>query len=399
MAAGITGLTQTAVAALFAGASESVLESKWHQPFSEPARSKIAPQLAVALIASGLAYVEAAPFTETVSESRWHQPWSEPVRRRFVPPAQQPPLAFQPGPADPYGWFAALAEPVRTRALAVAQRPAFTTDPLPRVSFSWWSWLSEPVRVRPALPTGEHQVSPFDEDIVFADRWFAWWSEPVVKARPRLAESSQQWLAFPPPFSAGAVQSEWSGPAPSLVRFQYQAQARPPWPDINVSWLPPLAEPVRVKPALRAALQRYEVSYDPQPFPFLGGGGGWWPDGRTTEDRPRPVVRRPSSVVRREVAPKVEPPTFADVIGAQRPTRLADVLGTAFAPGLDALAPPALDLYLPAASSLRAPAPHAATTSAAIDAIHDHVDALDAAEALQALDELVKGPPNFGPVD
>src|ERR1043166_223723 len=79
MPAGITGLTQTAVAALFT-AGEPVLEAKWHQPLSEPVRQKIAPQLAVALIVSGLAYVEGAPFPEKVTERRWHQPWAEPGR-------------------------------------------------------------------------------------------------------------------------------------------------------------------------------------------------------------------------------------------------------------------------------------------------------------------------------
>src|ERR1700758_5006612 len=108
----ITGLTQTAVAALFAGASESVLESKWHQPFSEPVRQRIAPQLAVALIASGLAYVAAASVAGAGTQDRCHQPWSEPVR---------------------------------TRALAPAHQQTFVPDPQPRVSFAWWAWLSEPV--------------------------------------------------------------------------------------------------------------------------------------------------------------------------------------------------------------------------------------------------------------
>lgn len=418
MPAGIVGLAQTAVAAL---AGEPVTESRWHAPWSEPVRSRIAPQLAVALIASGLAYVEAAPFAERVTEDRWHQAWSEPVRTRWLPPAEQQPLAFQPGPADPYGWYAPLsepvriraalptpeqhvfefepapfvsfgwwaplAEPVRTRLLATAHRQACVPDPLPRVSFSWWNWLSEPVRIRPALPSGEQQVSPFDEEIVWADRWFAWWSEPVVKARPRLVEAAQQWLAFPPPFNAGAVQSEWAGPPPSLVRFQYQAQARPPWPDINIAFAVAWSEPVRVRPALFAGSQQV-LAFDPQPFPFLGGGGGWYlpdptrPPSETGEPR---KVKKPGSP--REVAPKVEPPTFAEVLDSQQPAKLADVFGANFAEQLGRVGPPALDLYVPpgtAADTVQ----KVSIPPARIDAIADEVDARDAMEALQALDEL-----------
>jgi hypothetical protein len=353
---GLTGLAQTAVAALFAGAGESVVESKWHQPLSEPPRGKIAPQLAVALIASGLVYVAAAPFAEAVTEDRWHQPWSEPVR---------------------------------TRALAAPQRQALAPDPLPRVSFGWWVWLAE----------------------------------PVVKARPRLLEALQQHLAFAPPFNAGAVQSDWSGPPPSLVRLQYQAQARPPWPDINLGWLPPLAEPlrarppviipapeqqfqpfdediifvdrwfawwsepVRVKPALGAASQQV-LALDPQPFPFLGGGGGWYlpdPNGAPARRIKKPGAPRP-------VEPEVAPPSFADVLGSQQPAQLADLLGAAFAPLLAELRPPVLDLWTPPFSApgsspgqaVPALARQARTRPAVIDDIQDRLDAM---AALRLLDE------------
>src|SRR5215467_10436062 len=79
----------------------TVTEDRWHQPWSEPVRWRIAPQLAVALIASGLAYVAAAPFAETVTEDRWHQPWSEPIvkaKPRLLEAHQQI-LAWQPAPS------------------------------------------------------------------------------------------------------------------------------------------------------------------------------------------------------------------------------------------------------------------------------------------------------------
>jgi hypothetical protein len=347
---GITGLTQTAVADVFTGAPEPGLESKWHQPFSEPVRQKIAPQLAVALIASGLAYVGAAPFAEAVTEDRWHQPWSEPVRTRFMPPAHQ---------------------------------QARAPDLLP----------------------------PFAETVT-EGRWHQPFSEPV-RRRPRLLEALHQNLAFAPPFSAGAVQSEWSGPAPSLVRFQYQAQARPPWPDINVAWLPPLAEPARIRPPviipapeqqfqpfdediifadrwfawwsepvrLKPALgtgNQHAPAFGPQPFPFVPGSGGWY-----EPDEPRPRVRKPGAP--REITPKIAPPSFADVLGNQLPTRLADVFGSGFAKQLAELRPPAPDLYMgePVPASARQAAP-----PGVIDAIADEIDARDAIEAVHALEQL-----------
>src|ERR1043166_1464175 len=95
---------------------ETITEDKWHQGWTNPVRHKIAPQLAVALIASGLAYVEAAPFPETVTESRWHQPWSEPVRiKPALPAGEQQALAFHPAPLVPFGWRPGVSEPGRVR--------------------------------------------------------------------------------------------------------------------------------------------------------------------------------------------------------------------------------------------------------------------------------------------
>jgi hypothetical protein len=150
MAAGITGLTQTAVAALVPSASEPVLESKWHQPFSEPVRQRIAPQLAVALIASGLTYVNAGPFPESVTEGRWHQPWSEPVRVRPALPAGEHLVSpFDEDVVFADRWFIPLSEPVRVKpALLAGSQQFLSPDPFPKVSFSWWNWLAEPVRVR-----------------------------------------------------------------------------------------------------------------------------------------------------------------------------------------------------------------------------------------------------------
>lgn len=76
------------------------------------------------------------PMKETVTESRWHQPWSEPVRFRGGPnlkrPAlltgEQPWFSFQPEPPDQMveGWFAPLSEPKRfKRGLTAANQVAY----------------------------------------------------------------------------------------------------------------------------------------------------------------------------------------------------------------------------------------------------------------------------------
>jgi hypothetical protein len=366
MAAGITGLAQTAVAALVPSASEPVLESKWHQPFSEPVRQRIAPQLAVALIASGLTYVNAGPFPESVTEGRWHQPWSEPVRvRPALPAGEQHVFEFEPAPIVSIGWYAALAEPVRLKpGLPAGLQQVFAPDPFPKVSFSWWNWLAEPVRVRPALPAGEQQVSPFDEDIVFVDRWFQPLSEPA-RVRPAvLVPATEQQFE---PFDEDIIFVD--------------------------RWFAWWSEPVRVKPALGTGSHQV-LAFDSLPLPFLGGGGGWYlpdptrpPSDPSSSESPRRIARKGAP---RQVEPAIAPPTFADVIWSQQPARLADVLGSAFAPQLVQLHPPALDLYRPPSSALRASEgrPAQAPSAATVDAIADHVDAMDAMEALQALDEL-----------
>jgi hypothetical protein len=357
---GIAPLGQVPLGAVPTGA-ETILGSKWYAPLGEPVRQRIAPALAVALIASGAVVPPIAPFPEAVQEAKWHQAWSEPVvkAKPRLAEAHQQFLAWQPAPS-PFaatGWFNWLAEPVRQKPtpFPAAQHYA-ELDPLPRVSFGWWASLSEPVRLRPALPSpeqhvfafdpvpfvkidwfaslaepvrvrpavlvpaGEQQFQPFDEDIIFADRWFAWWSQPV-RVKPELAAQSQQVLAFAP-----------------------------------------------------------------QPFPFVPGSGGWKKPPRVTpgldpgaeSDR---RVKRPGDP--RRVAPKVEPPTFADVIASQTPAQLVDVLGSQYLPLLGSV-PPAPDLYVPPIARQVPPQLIATHT---LSEIEEQTDVQAALDALDALDE------------
>src|ERR1043166_2467293 len=169
--------------------AETVTEDRWHQPFSEPVRQRIVPRLAVARIASGLVYVEAAPFAETVTEDRWHQPFSEPVRTRRFPAAEQQALAWQraPAPFVATGWFNWLTEPVRIKPrLPEGEQQVLALGPWPAISIGWYAPLTEPTRVRPKVlvPAYEQQFQPFDEDIIFVERWLAWGSAPVRVKRP-----------------------------------------------------------------------------------------------------------------------------------------------------------------------------------------------------------------------
>jgi hypothetical protein len=384
---GIDALGALALGDVPAGTPETSLPSKWHAPLSEPVRQRIAPTLAVALIASGATVPPIAPFPETVTESRWHQPWSEPVvkSRPRLAEAHQQFLAWQPAPS-PFvatGWFNWLAEPVRTRpALPAGHRPFLAPDPLPRVSFGWWAALSEPVRVRPALPAPEQHVFAFDPVPFVKIDWFAPFSEPA-RVRPAVLV-----------------------PAP-------EQQFQPFDEDIIFldRWFAWWSDPVRIKPALGAGSQQV-LAFDPQPFPFLGGGGGWYlpdptrrpgssdpseravtpvfdglrsavRDGSPENEPARPKVRKPGAP--RKITPAATPPTFADTIGAQQPARLVDVLGSAFVPQIGQPQSPAVDLYVPPAR----PAPVVRSIAPPIiDAAADHVDALDAMEALHALDVL-----------
>jgi hypothetical protein len=287
-----------------------------------------------------------------VAQAKWHQPWAEPVRvRPALPAGEQQFLALEPAPIIAIAWHLPLTEPVRVpRALSAAlqraqiepvyfagavpvgwhgpppslyrlQYQALAPDPLPRVSFSWFTPLAEPIRARPPVlvPAYEQQASTFDEDIIFLDRWFQWWSEPV-RIRPALFASGQQVLALAP-----------------------------------------------------------------QPFPFLGGGGGWL---KQPDNAPAP---RPGKTgTPRQVEPAQAPPTFAEIIAAHQPAQLADVLGARFAAALPApghfvpgVAPPALDLYVAPARPV-APTPPPTISPAAIDDVQDRLDAMEALRVLDA---------------
>src|SRR5262249_51825128 len=153
----------------------------------------------------------------------------------------------------------------------------------------------------------EQHVSPFDEDIVFADRWFARLSEPV-RIRPALPVPEQHVFAFAPaPIISIAWHQRLAEPVRSKSGFATGLQlclTQPAWPDISLSWFRPWHQPywrptlyavdgagapgelalgeisleVTLPPLapLPRAVTQDPLAFNPFPLPFLAGGGGWY---------------------------------------------------------------------------------------------------------------------------
>lgn len=160
-------------------------------------------------------------FPETVTESRWHQPWSEPVR---VPPRD---AWFQPAtpslnPTVSFTYYNWLTEPVRTAPRDAWYQPDTfgRAAPFPEeVSEDRWHqpW-SEPVRVplRDAWFQDRFQVqaAPFPETVT-ESRWHQAWSEPV-RVAPRAAQFSDlAWSTLTP---VSSITTNWFSPLGDPVR-------------------------------------------------------------------------------------------------------------------------------------------------------------------------------------
>lgn len=160
--------------------------------------------------------------------------------------------AFQIGASGPIdtstlGWRQPLSEPVRSRklptALAVA---AFAIGTPPSVApIGWLQPFSEPVRSKSRLPTpAQRFFEPSPQPITPSTGWF------IELSRPTPRRSLGTWLQ--------------------------QASAWTPITIINpdlghIGWYASLSEPVRTRPALRAAAQPFAVG---SLNPFVSFG--WW---------------------------------------------------------------------------------------------------------------------------
>lgn len=240
---------------------EAVMESKFHQPWSEPVRLRT---ITVALIAaSGVAWNPFIPPNEVVTLDKWYQRYSEPVRNKLgLLASNQQALALYPFPIpNPivYSWLYGWSEPVRNKPrLIEAGQPFFAFSPNPIVNFGWPQWLSEPVRAKPRLITAAQREFTINPTPIINVAWFNWLSEPVRK-KPALANNLQQVLAYQPTPIITVPWFNWLNEpvrnkpgTPSTVQPFFQFH---PTPVVSFSWFNWYSEPVRVKPSLLVANQ------------------------------------------------------------------------------------------------------------------------------------------------
>lgn len=212
-----------------ASQAETVMESKWHQPWSDPMGTvfgKVRAAAAIALAASGLFAPVLTPeqTPEQVTESRWHQPWSEPYLTRTA--WSRVALAASSGPS---------MGPVNVDQVDTPKRIA------------WFQPLSDPVRVnanrylqaanQQAQFQGAVNVDPIDN--AYRTPWYTQWTDPYLTrtAWSRVALAASSGLA-----------------APVLTTGQFPEV-------VFLNWFAPLSDPVRVNANryLQAANQQAQI--------------------------------------------------------------------------------------------------------------------------------------------
>lgn len=243
---------------------EGVTESRWHQPFSEPKRFRIAPALCIALAASGCFYTTPPTFAEQVTESRWHQPFSEPQRSRALPTNEHA-AAF----------FVRVVAPTET----------ITVD-------KWFINFTEQQRFRRNLPAYLQKFEVDDSkgwtvpESVTESRWHEAFTDPLF-----LKFRQFQRQLYGPSFlvdtkgltnAETVTESRWHQPfsepnwrsvndlnrrrAFEVVSGLYPGIIKTIEPTVD-SWFRITNEWPRLRPHLRAALQHsfeFDVRYDPQ---------------------------------------------------------------------------------------------------------------------------------------
>ena len=227
---------------------ETVTESRWHQPWSEPVRTNF---IATALIvASGLTY----GYGEIVDSSKWFAHLSEPVRTNWFHTCHQqaatidpsallevnsedkwhqawsvPPVLIKPGllacqqqffthdtypyenPETSYGWRPSYPDYIFTIKLPIAAYPFTSIDPdsLTRnetITEDKWhqGWSIPSVLSKIGLGAHLQQTSTIDPyaitqpEAVSEDKWHQPWSELIDKARPGLRAANQQFTTIDP---------------------------------------------------------------------------------------------------------------------------------------------------------------------------------------------------------
>ena len=277
---------------------ETVMESKWHQPWSEPVRFKILPALAVVLAASSGNWFNPLPLANADPSNiaaMWWTPWREPVRTlpSLITAAQNAYWGVnyvESSVLAPTAWFNPFTDPVRVpaRLTTGAQRADWgvtNVDSSIIAPTAWYAPWRDPVRVPLRLTTGAQkadwlvEADPFPETAT-ESRWHQPWSEPV-RLKPDLGAARQVAhtgvydieieVIGPTPWFA-----PWRDPvrvplrlAPALNQFEPDN----PWgmtqPESVTEdrWHQPWSEPKRFKPALTYGAQKADFLVEAAPFP------------------------------------------------------------------------------------------------------------------------------------
>jgi hypothetical protein len=267
-------------------AIENVTEDRWHQPFSEPVRSR--PALSVAN-QRAFALTSAAPFGETVSVDRWVQPYSEPIRlRRARGPdvTHVPTLAVSGDGLGTIPWFMPYSEPVRPRRGRGPDVVYVATVPV--VSGSGVGAVPSTSFATPRVQWFQYQIStavlftPPTETIT-TDKWFRSFAEPT--RRNGLAVPQQQAAAFvkAAPFPESVSLDRWLASLSEPVRARRTIGIDAAFVPIVIAaastdtrWLSPLAEPVRARLGLAAHAQLPLAFVQAAPFAETVSADRWF---------------------------------------------------------------------------------------------------------------------------
>ncbi len=243
------------------------IESRWHEPWSEPVRTKIAPALAIALAASGLFFTPSAPFPETVTESRWHQPWSEPSvkTKRGLAPSNHPFLAFTPpqiAAVIPTGFWGAWPDfAPKTRPVLNFQPWSFV-EPPPQIWFPHAPWDDFTRRKPMPLDTQPQAFVQLAPQVFFP---YAPWDD-FTRRKPQPLDTQPliwtgQTIAAPAPVMAWINWPDFAPKKPTPLNYEPLTLVQTvvtPW-NVWTQW--PDFAPIRGKAGLHAALQQFSIRF------------------------------------------------------------------------------------------------------------------------------------------
>ncbi|MDE2020385.1 MAG: hypothetical protein KGJ13_08625 [Patescibacteria group bacterium] len=227
--------------------SETVTESRWHQPWSDPVRTPVGRLFAAALIASGPFMT--APQPEKITPDKWLPPLSEPVRTKapnyFCFPYEA--NSYQPVETTRVDkWFIQWPDNVRRKPSILRDgdywcpsTPIFTAASFPQE----WSALTRGQRLQ--IPSGEFAAPA--QSISSAP--FGFWLQPGRSKQS--AQVAGEFSTPPPPPLSDFWFTPWSEPTrnnwrPPTNDFAYGYFVQPT--TTPLSWYSALSEPTKQKP-------------------------------------------------------------------------------------------------------------------------------------------------------